>query len=139
MTGLAAKTGRNGTERRERLWRLLVSWWFIPLVCVPVQAQSDPLPVYTNPVLPHADPSILKWNGEYYLYATGNPIRAYHSTDLVHWTEIGPVLHGSDDPDAWNQADVWAPEVVYRNGTFYLYYSASTFGSNRSDANPTLT
>ena len=41
------------------------------------------------------------------------------------WTEIGPVLHGSDDPDAWNQADVWAPEVVYRNGTFYLYYTAS--------------
>ena len=23
--------------------------------------------------LPHADPSILKWNGEYYLYASGDP------------------------------------------------------------------
>ncbi|HEX6927085.1 MAG TPA: glycoside hydrolase family 43 protein [Longimicrobiaceae bacterium] len=84
-----------------------------------------PAVVYTNPVLPHADPSILKWNGEYYLYATGNPIRAYHSTDLVHWTEIGPVLWGSEEPYAWNQTDVWAPEVIYRNGTFYMYYTAS--------------
>lgn len=88
-----------------------------------------PSTVYTNPVLARpqgvADPHILKYNGEYYLYATGDPIRAYHSTDLVNWTEIGPVLHGSRAPDAWNQADVWAPEVVYRNGRFYLYYTAS--------------
>jgi GH43 family beta-xylosidase len=85
--------------------------------------------VFTNPVLSDprgvADPFILKWNGEYYLYTTGDPIRAYHSTDLVEWEEIGPVLSSSDDPEAWNQVDVWAPEVVYRNGTFYLYYSAS--------------
>ncbi|HET8657116.1 MAG TPA: family 43 glycosylhydrolase [Longimicrobiaceae bacterium] len=90
--------------------------------------------VYTNPVLARpqgvADPFILKYNGEYYLYATGNPIMAYHSTDLVHWEEIGGVLHGSTEPGAWNQADVWAPEVVYRNGKFYLYYSASRASSD---------
>ncbi len=28
--------------------------------------------------------------------------------------------------------DLWAPDLTYRNGTYYLYYSASTFGSNRS-------
>ena len=67
--------------------------------------------VYTNPVLPHADPSILKWNGEYYLYATGNPIRAYHSTDLVHWREIGPVLSGSTEFGECQRA--WmAPEII---------------------------
>jgi beta-xylosidase len=35
------------------------------------------------------------------------------------------VLRASDNPEAWSQADVWAPEVVYRNGKFYLYYTAS--------------
>lgn len=94
-------------------------------LCAGSAAQS----VFTNPVLSSpdgvADPFLLKWNGEYYLYTTGNPLRAYHSTDLVEWEEISPVLSGSDDPDAWNQTDVWAPEVVYRNGTFYLYYSAT--------------
>lgn len=83
--------------------------------------------VYENPVLggPQAvaDPFILKWNGEYYLYTTGDPIMAYHSTDLIEWQEIGPVLRSS--PGSWNQKDVWAPEVVYRNGTFYLSYTAT--------------
>ena len=32
-------------------------------------------------------------------------------------------------PDVEN---LWAPEVYEHDGTWYLYYSASTFGSNRS-------
>ena len=88
---------------------------------------------YANPVIgdpqhvdrERPDPFVLKWNGEYYLYASGSPIEAYHSIDLVHWDLVGPVLSPSDKPEAWNQADVWAPEVVYRNGKFYMYYTAS--------------
>lgn len=95
----------------------------------PIRAQEP----YTNPVVGDpkhvvselADPFVLKWNGEYFLYTSGSPITAYHSTDLVHWDFVGPVLHASDAANAWNQADVWAPEVVYRNGKFYLYYTAS--------------
>jgi GH43 family beta-xylosidase len=87
---------------------------------------------FTNPVIPRpgqhsevADPFVLKYNGEYYLYTSGDPITAYHSTDLVSWEFIGPVLSSSPEPGAWNGADVWAPEVVYRNGRFYMYYTAS--------------
>jgi len=68
---------------------------------------------------------VLRFNGEYYLYTSGDPITAFHSTDLVHWDAIGPVLSSSKDAKAWNQADVWAPEVAYRNGKFYMYYTAS--------------
>ena len=88
---------------------------------------------FANPVIDAlgvADPHVLKYNGEYYLYASGDPIRAFHSTDLVTWEEIDPVLSSSDAPDAWNQADVWAPEVVYRNGRFYMYYTASRASSD---------
>lgn len=102
------------------------------LAGAPLRAQDSArvaAPVAINPVLARpqgvADPFILKHNGEYYLYATGDPILIYHSTDLVHWDEVGPAVGSSKDPAAWNQADVWAPEVVYRNGLFYLYYSAS--------------
>jgi arabinan endo-1,5-alpha-L-arabinosidase len=28
--------------------------------------------------------------------------------------------------------NLWAPDLSYRNGQYFLYYSASTFGSNRS-------
>ena len=101
------------------------------LVCL--SAQLNAQAPYANPVIGDpqhveheiADPFVLKWNGEYYLYTSGDPITAYQSTDLIHWSAIGPVLQSSDKPEAWNQADVWAPEVVYRNGKFYMYYTAS--------------
>lgn len=90
--------------------------------------QSSGQEGYVNPVIDElgvADPFILKWNGEYYLYTSGDPIRAFHSRDLVRWTPVGPVLESSDDPGAWNQTDVWAPEVTYRNGRFYMTYTAT--------------
>jgi len=101
------------------------------IVCAPVRLRTQT--PYANPVLGNPqhveqelpDPFVLKWNGEYYLYVSGSPILAYHSTDLVHWDAVGPVLGASNNPEAWNQADVWAPEVVYRNGKFYMYYTAS--------------
>ncbi|HJQ27550.1 MAG TPA: family 43 glycosylhydrolase [Blastocatellia bacterium] len=111
--------------------RFLVTLITFSLILLPAGAAAQ-VP-YTNPVIGDprhvprevADPFVLKYNGEYYLYCSGDPITAYHSTDLVNWDLIGPVLGSSDKPDAWNQADVWAPEVVYRSGKFYLYYTAS--------------
>ena len=43
-----------------------------------------------------------------------------HSRDLVSWRPLGDALaiHG----DAFDA--LWAPEVAYDNGTFYMYYSA---------------
>lgn len=104
---------------------------FPSLQAQPVCSETS---VYTNPVigLPTsvADPFVMKWKGEYYLYATGDPIMAYHSIDLVNWEEIGPVLYGSDEEDDWNQTSVWAPEVVYRNGKFYMNYTATRESSD---------
>lgn len=103
--------------------------FYLLLLSLQLDAQAP----YANPVIGDpqnveheiADPFVLKWNGEYYLYTSGDPITAYQSTDLNHWFAIGPVLQSSNKPEAWNQADVWAPEVVYRNGKFYMYYTAS--------------
>lgn len=107
---------------------MLRRWLLLLALSAPVAAQP-----YTNPVIPlaeteTADPFVLKWNGEYYLYCSGDPIVAYHSVDLVHWDRVGPVL--ASNAAAWNQADVWAPEVVYRNGKFYMYYTAATKSSD---------
>lgn len=129
MTRLDKLRAGRGVRRMSALLGVLCVLGGEMLFSGPLHAQG-----YHNPVLERpqgvADPFILKWNGEYYLYATGDPIMAYHSKDLVHWDEIGPVLSSSKAPDAWNQTDVWAPEVVYRNGKFYLYYSASRASSD---------
>jgi GH43 family beta-xylosidase len=82
---------------------------------------------YTNPVYPQSfpDPFVLKFRGEYFAYCTGdaadgNLFGILHSKDLVNWVYIGSAM----EPLASRPPFYWAPEVIYDNGKFYLYYSA---------------
>ena len=84
------------------------------------------------------DPSrIIKCNGKYYVYYSGINILARTSTDLVHWTTGKAVLDKVPDwvrqavPRATND-HVWAPDVIFLNNKYYLFYSFSTFGSKVS-------
>ena len=66
---------------------------------------------YHNPVISvsdvdHGDPAILKYNGKYYLYHTGQyEILVYESTNLVDWEKIGVALAASKDQNHWAQVD----------------------------------
>ncbi len=84
---------------------------------------------YTNPVYPEyfADPFVLRHNGAYYAYGTGDRsspdgrvFEVLFSTDLVHWRSLGAAL----EPLGADFEDYWAPEVAQFEGRFYLYYSA---------------
>jgi GH43 family beta-xylosidase len=81
---------------------------------------------YVNPVLnrPCADPFVLKYLNEYWCYSTGiqpdgRCFGAFHSRDLVNWRELGGVI----DPVEPESTCYWAPEVIYQNGQFIMYYS----------------
>ncbi|MDF2439832.1 MAG: hypothetical protein JWN98_816 [Abditibacteriota bacterium] len=89
---------------------------------------------YQNPVWSgyFADPFVLKRKGEYFAYGTGSCIHddmkcdgrifpMLHSTDLVHWEHIGSALEPLDSPC---RSFYWAPEVVEREGMFFMFYSA---------------
>jgi GH43 family beta-xylosidase len=84
---------------------------------------------YTNPVYPEyfADPFVLRHNGAYYAYGTGNRpssngrvFEVLFSTDLTQWHSLGAAL----EPLGAGFEDYWAPEVAHADGRFYLYYSA---------------
>lgn len=81
---------------------------------------------YTNPVYGGymGDPFVLKHNGKYYAYGTASPgevcVPVLRSRDLVTWRPLGRALTLPDD----DFEALWAPEVAYENGTFYMYYSA---------------
>jgi GH43 family beta-xylosidase len=86
---------------------------------------------YKNPIISistmdHGDPAVLRYNGRYYLYHTGNTeIPVYHSMDLVNWEPCGVALYASTEKDHWAQLQLWAPEVLYHNGTFYMYVTGA--------------
>jgi GH43 family beta-xylosidase len=82
---------------------------------------------YRNPLLEAdlADPAVLRHEGVYYLYATGevngdNGIRVHTSTNLVDW-QRGPVVFEPGQPHVW-APDVWRDPA---SGRFYLYYTVN--------------
>ncbi|HZC25553.1 MAG TPA: arabinan endo-1,5-alpha-L-arabinosidase [Actinopolymorphaceae bacterium] len=89
------------------------------------------------------DPALVRepGQGNWYVFSTGDPavshgtVQIRRSSDLSRWTYAGTVF---DDIPAWVReavpgvSNIWAPDVFRHDGTYYLYYAASTFGSNRS-------
>ncbi len=84
--------------------------------------------VYSNPLWDGylADPAVMEYNGEWYAYgtgvdeATGYHFPVLHSTDFVNWKPEGYILPPLQNP---KMTEYWAPEVVEKDGTFYLYYA----------------
>lgn len=82
---------------------------------------------YHNPVWHGylADPFVLEHDGEYYAYGTGPAtpdgriFPVLRSRDLANWEPVGGALV----PPTGAGRDFWAPEVAYRDGQFFLYYS----------------
>jgi arabinan endo-1,5-alpha-L-arabinosidase len=82
------------------------------------------------------DPHIIKDAGYYYIFCTGRGIPIRQSSDLLNWKIVGRVFDKVPD---WTKQEIpgagssfWAPDILYFNGKYHLYYSVSTFGSNRS-------
>jgi arabinan endo-1,5-alpha-L-arabinosidase len=81
------------------------------------------------------DPSIIREGNTFYLFSTRAGISIRCSDDLIRWRLCGDVF---GHLPLWAVRDVpglrglWAPDISYFNGRYNLYYSASTFGSNRS-------
>ncbi len=73
------------------------------------------------------DPFVLKASdGKYYMYGTGgvkDGFRAYVSSNLSDWQEIGRVYQGNTDT-SWCVANFWAPEVYEIKGKYYMLFSA---------------
>ena len=90
----------------------------------------------TGDVLVH-DPSMVRGpDGTYLLAATAPGIALRTSVDRTAFTYRGVAFPGGAPwTDAWtgtSNGNLWAPDLSYRNGQYYLYYAASSFGSNKS-------
>jgi arabinan endo-1,5-alpha-L-arabinosidase len=81
------------------------------------------------------DPStVVMCKGKYYLFSTGPGIPILSSEDGFTWQRSGRVLENVPEsvhslvPFDKN-ALVWAPDITFLNGQYFLYYSISSWGS----------
>lgn len=132
------------TPRRPRLRRTLAALLggsvlsalaLVPSLTTSAAAASYPNPETISGATYAHDPSMVKTtSGRYYLFYTGGGIQITTSTDRVHWSSAGQVLPGgatwAKSYGGWN--DLWAPDVSYHNGMYWLYYAVSSFGHNHS-------
>lgn len=89
----------------------------------------------TGDVIHVHDPCIIKAGDDYYIFSTGDRIEMRRSSDLQNWQRLNQVFPRIPEwgvQEVPGVSNIWAPDIFYRDSTYYLYYSLSTFGSNRS-------
>lgn len=97
--------------------------------------QDAPKALTLSGALGTHDPVIIFAHGQYYRFQTGPGIPSHTSSNLTDW-KAGAAVFG--EKPSWiakqvpGVGDLWAPDISYFGGSYHLYYSASTFGSNRS-------
>lgn len=108
------------------------------LLSLGVVAQST-VPVGTilpTSQVPAHDPVMIKEGPTFYLFCTGMGISVWSSNDLRNWKKESPVFarppQWAVDTIAGFRGHIWAPDISFHNGQYYLYYSVSAFGKNTS-------
>ncbi len=110
--------------------------FFALLVSIAANAQPESRQPF-NDTLPQVhDPVIIRQDSTWYIFATGQGISVLSSTDMKHWKRRKPVFSAAPQ---WAvnaipgfKGHIWAPDVSFHNGLYYLYYSVSAFGKNTS-------
>jgi arabinan endo-1,5-alpha-L-arabinosidase len=83
------------------------------------------------------DPSTIIKNGNtYYIFGTGPGTVEFSSKDRIHWTKLGPAIPHAP---SWlaatvpgNRNLVWAPDIHFWGGKYWLYSAYSSWGSRNS-------
>ena len=90
-----------------------------------------------NPMLPIdqfiPDPEAHVWDdGRMYIYGSNDSgnfwcssiYKVFSSSDLINWTNHGVSFQssGPDDQVPWIDSRLYAPDAMYNNGTYYLYF-----------------
>lgn len=109
------------------------------LLTLQAAAQPSQLPIGTvlpTRQVPVHDPVMIREKDIYYLFCTGFGISVWSSKDLRNWRKEAPVFAKAPqwavDTIPGFRGHIWAPDISYHDGRFYLYYSVSAFGKNTS-------
>jgi hypothetical protein len=98
-------------------------------------APPDPGIMYPDPPMGAKDFAFIKEGDYFHVFwmrrdasvpwdSTERDLGHAVSRDLREWTQLDPVLPAR--PGKWDDLHIWAPTILKRNGTFYMYYTGVT-------------
>ncbi len=106
------------------------------IACLLTLTGCGPQVRFDNPIFeePLADPSIVQYDGRFYLYATRDPwggdtLACKSTADFKTWTDhaLNWPTKAACKSITGTDSNVWAPSVIHaRNGRFYLYVSVGS-------------
>lgn len=98
-----------------------------------VYQTTDRLPLPNLGNLVAHDPNVIQHDGNYYLFKGGHHVPIFKADSLSGpWENIGTVLDDNSIINVGNRSRPWAPTTIYKDGTFYCYYTLSTHGKRDS-------
>ncbi|HVE78252.1 MAG TPA: glycoside hydrolase family 43 protein [Gemmatimonadaceae bacterium] len=84
---------------------------------------------FTNPVASGADPWVVQRGGWYYLIQSrDNGIWVSKSENLSDVAGASAVRVWTAPATGWNRTNIWAPELHYLDGKWYIYYAGGESG-----------
>ncbi len=82
---------------------------------------------FSNPLFDGADPWMIQKDGYYYFcFSSGNSISIRRSQFITKPGETRKVWEAP--ASGWNRSCVWAPELHFFDGRWYIYYAAGESG-----------
>ncbi|MFL0556468.1 MULTISPECIES: glycoside hydrolase family 43 protein [Paenibacillus] len=88
---------------------------------------------FVNPILSNgADPWVTRHpDGSYYMMVTlGNRLALWHSPTLSGLGHVQPKTVWTPEPNGPYSYNLWAPELHFINGRWYIYYTANDGGGD---------
>jgi arabinan endo-1,5-alpha-L-arabinosidase len=122
-------TDHNGANQQ---WQLVVVSSGNP--GTPPASYPNPIPL-TGSTGAHDPAAARTPSGSYLVVTTGNNLPIKTSTNRTSWSNAGAMFPGGapwTSSYTGGSANLWAPDISFHNGQYYVYYSASTFGSQNS-------
>ena len=119
-----------------RLFQLLI----VSLVCLcscssKTAKEKRQIVELQNPIIPgyFADPSLVQYDGKFYMYATADPwgtdfLSCWVSDDFQNWTfhTLNWPTKAACTTPLSEKNKVWAPSVIRKGDTFYMYVSVGS-------------
>lgn len=115
---------------------LILFFQFITISCAqlnqnpqesPTQLHKENSETFKNPLLRSGpDPWVLKREGKYYyMHTTGNTLKLRETERMEDLGEAEPLVIWSPPEGTEYSQHIWAPEIHYLDGKWYVYYAAT--------------